>query len=312
MSKPHTILGAGGAIANNLVPILLENGEKVRLVSRSGKSQKDCETRKADVLDKLALKAALEGSSIVYLLIGIEYNIKQWQQKWPVIMQNALDICSELNIPLIFFDNVYMYGRVRGEMTEETPFKPVSKKGEVRAHIATMLLDAVKAGNVKATIARSADFYGPYSQEVSFFHQLLLVNQLKGKKGQLMISADQPHSMTYTRDAAAGIYAIAKDTSAYNQTWHLPTASPALTGKELGTIAAKYTGSPEKLTVLSRFMIKLAGLFIPAIKESIEMLYQFDSPYHFNSKKFEKHFGILPTSYEEGLKRTIEFYRSHV
>ena len=29
---------------------------------------------------------------------------------------------------LMFFDNVYMYGKVDGRMTEETPFNPCSRK----------------------------------------------------------------------------------------------------------------------------------------------------------------------------------------
>jgi len=32
-----------------------------------------------------------------------------------------------------------MYGLVKGIMTEETPYNPFSKKGEVRAEIARML-----------------------------------------------------------------------------------------------------------------------------------------------------------------------------
>jgi len=54
-----------------------------------------------------------------------------------------------------------MYGKVEGVMTEQTPFHPYSKKGEIRAQIATMLLNELKAGNLTALIARSADFYGP-------------------------------------------------------------------------------------------------------------------------------------------------------
>jgi hypothetical protein len=36
-------------------------------------------------------------------------------------------------------------------MTEQTPFRPCSKKGEIRAQIATMLLDEVKTGNPHGT-----------------------------------------------------------------------------------------------------------------------------------------------------------------
>ena len=46
-------------------------------------------------------------------------------------------------------------------MTEETPFNPRSKKGEVRAKIATSLINEWKAGALTAMIARAADFHGP-------------------------------------------------------------------------------------------------------------------------------------------------------
>jgi hypothetical protein len=42
---------------------------------------------------------------------------------------------------------------VDGAMTEETSFRPCSKKGEVRAEIATMLLDEIMTGNLTANIA---------------------------------------------------------------------------------------------------------------------------------------------------------------
>src|SRR5205814_3179054 len=104
---------------------------------------------------------AVKGSDIVYLLIGLDYKIEVWQEQWPKIMHNTIKACKEVNAKLIFFDNVYMYGKVDGVMTEETPFRPVSEKGEVRASIATMLLKEMRAGNIQALIARAADFYGP-------------------------------------------------------------------------------------------------------------------------------------------------------
>jgi hypothetical protein len=42
-------------------------------------------------------------------------------------------------------------------MTEDTPFHPSSKKDEVRAQIATMLLNKMKNGTLTALIARAAD-----------------------------------------------------------------------------------------------------------------------------------------------------------
>ena len=74
MSQIHTILGAGGAIATNLLKVLQEAKETIRLVSRSGKEVFGTESRKANVLQKDSLKEAISGSYIVYFLIGIDYN----------------------------------------------------------------------------------------------------------------------------------------------------------------------------------------------------------------------------------------------
>ena len=76
-------------------------------------------------------------------------------------MANTIEACKRAGAKLLFFDNVYMYGKVDGPMTEETPFNPCSKKGETRAAIATALIDEWKAGGLTAMIARAADFYGP-------------------------------------------------------------------------------------------------------------------------------------------------------
>lgn len=220
-------------------------------------------------------------------------------------MQNMLDVCAELDIPFIFFDNVYMYGLVEGEMTEESPYTPCSQKGEVRAHIAKMLLDAIQAGKVKASIARSADFYGPHSENLSFFHAMVIKNLMEGKTAQWMMDVSFPHTLTFTKDAAMGVYLLSKDDSTWNQTWHLPSAKPTLSGKELIELTASILKVEPKMMVLKKWLLTLLGLFIPPIKENMEMLYQMSKPYIFNSGKFEKHFNFKPTSYEEGLKLSI-------
>jgi nucleoside-diphosphate-sugar epimerase len=45
----HTILGAGGAIGNQLLPVLLSNNEQVRLVSRHSAVVPNVESISADI-----------------------------------------------------------------------------------------------------------------------------------------------------------------------------------------------------------------------------------------------------------------------
>ncbi|KUK75810.1 MAG: NAD-dependent epimerase/dehydratase, partial [Proteiniphilum acetatigenes] len=125
----HTILGAGGSIGNALTHTLLEKGEEVRLVSRSKQPIEGVESVRGDLTSYANTLEGVRQSDIVYLCAGLPYDAKIWKTNWPKIMRNTIDACKEAEAKLIFFDNVYMYGKVADIMTEETPYHPISKKG---------------------------------------------------------------------------------------------------------------------------------------------------------------------------------------
>ncbi len=304
----HTILGANGTIATELIPILQSNEQQLRLVSRNPKSVPGAETMRGDVLNREEVFQVVKGSDIVYLLVGLDYNRKVWEASWPVIMRNTIDACKASGSKLIFFDNVYMYGRVQGKMTESTPFKPDSIKGRIRAGVAEMLIKEIQAGTLQAIIARAADFYGPRTTATSVASIMIFDKMKKGKTAQWFVNARQPHSFTYTPDAAKALYMLATSDSAYGQTWHLPTAHPALTGTEFVSIAAKYMHAKDKVQVLPKWLIGFIGIFVPIMKELGEMTYQNEYPYEFDSSKFQKAFQFTPTPYEEGIKATAAWY----
>ena len=224
-----------------------------------------------------------------------------------MIMTNVINACKETGAKLIFFDNVYMYGRVNGWMTEETPFNPCSKKGEVRAAIASQLLQETKTGNLQALIARCADFYGPIGFKTSVPNLLVIQNLLKGKKAQWLANADQQHSITYVPDAAKALYLLANRPDAFGQTWHLPTAGELITGRQFVKQAAAAMQKPDGVSTIPNWMLSLAGLFNRPMKELKEMNYQNEYPYLFDSGKFNKTFGFTPTSYGEGIKETVKW-----
>jgi len=308
----QTILGAGGAIGTELVKELAHAGQPVRLVGRNPKPvQGATEALSADLSDLDQTIRAVSGSTVVHLLVGLKYELRVWRELWPRIMSNAIEACKRANAKLIFFDNVYMYGKVSGPMTEETPFNPCSKKGEVRGQIVTTLLDEIRAGKLNAMIARSADFYGPHAR-TSVANILVFEKFAKGATASWLVNDSVPHSFTYTPDAAKSLAKLAASEVAWNQTWHVPTAANPPTGKEFIQMAAKECGVEPKYRVLSRPLIKLAGLFDTDIRESYEMLYQYDSTYLFDSTKFSKAFSYEPTSYAEGVQRVVAIYKSPI
>ncbi|HEY8781626.1 MAG TPA: NAD-dependent epimerase/dehydratase family protein [Mucilaginibacter sp.] len=307
----HTILGAGGAVANALTRELLTNNETIRLISRKPivNANKNVTWRKADLLNYAELLEAAKGSAVIYLTAGLVYDKKIWKAQWPVIMQNVINVAKETQTRLIFFDNVYSYGLVNGPMTESTPYNPGSKKGEIRAGIATKLMDETKAGNIKASIARAADFYGT-DNLLGFLDIMVLDKFAKKQKAQWIGDANKLHNFSYIPDMGKGMFLLGQRPESDNQIWHLPTAPP-LTGKQFIEMAAKIYNVEPKYFAIKKFMMQLYGLFNKTVHELVEMYYQYDHDYIFDSSKFEKAFGVKPTSYADGIKVLSEtLYKS--
>lgn len=167
-------------------------------------------------------------------------------------------------------------------------------KGEIRARIATTLMNEVQAGGLTAMIARSADFYGPDTQN-GVPNVLVFEPFAKDSRASWLVNAAVPHSLTFTPDAARGVAMLADHESAWNQVRHLPTAPNPPTGREFIAMAAGEFGVAPKYRVLSRPMLRLAAWFNAQVRESYEMLYQGDSPYLFESTKFANEFGFAGT-----------------
>ncbi len=304
------ILGAGGSIANSFTDELIKNGQKVKLASRREVKIQGASWIKTDLLNLQDTIAAVKGCQIAVLTAGLKYDRKIWSQEWLPLMRNVIDACKKENVKLIFFDNVYMYGLVSGKMTENTAYNPCSKKGEIRARISKMLESEYQRGNLKAIIARAADLYGPYGGMNCVPNFMIIDNLMKGKKAQILGKESVFHSLTYIPDCAKSLYILANDPSAYNQIWHLPTATPPITGKQFTGYAAELLKVEAKYTVLSKFMILLTGMFNTTIKEVYEMMYQNLFDYYFDSSKFEQHYNFKPTPYFKGIEETIMYLRN--
>lgn len=305
----QTILGSSGVIGKEVAKVLPQYTDKIRLVSRDPKKvNKNDELLKANLLNADETLRAVKDSKIVYLTVGLQYDKNIWRKQWPILMQNVIDACKKNKSKLVFFDNVYSYGKVNGWMRESTPHNPVSEKGKVRSQLNQMIMNEVENGNLNAIIAKAADFYGPNSP-LSFVNVMVFENLKKGKKAQWLIDPDKKHSFTFTPDAGKGTAILGNSELAYNQIWHLPTNRDVLTGKEFIELAAKAMNASPKYVTVKKWMIQMLGVFNKILRESTEMLYQNDSDYLFDSTKFEKAYNFSPTTYEEGIRLTVESMR---
>ena len=312
----HTILGAGGVIGRQLSIQLARQGRRIRQVGRHPiVVQPGDELKTADLTNAQAAFAAVAGSEVVYLVAGLTYSTSVWQARWPLVMRNVIDVCSRHKARLVFLDNVYAYGRVDGRddgiMRETTPFNPCSKKGEVRAAIATTLLEAMQRGEVQALIARSADFYGP-GADTSLLASILFSRLQTGKAPQWVGNPDAIHTFSFAPDIGRALVALGASPAAFGQTWHVPTADDlgqdmgheAVTGRALTQLACTIANQPSRLQVAPRWLFRAMGWFAPVLRENDEIMYQLEHPYRFDSSKDAKALGWQATPYRNGVEQT--------
>jgi nucleoside-diphosphate-sugar epimerase len=300
----QTILGAGGIIGKSLAGSLRAYTNRIRLVSRQPQPVNESdETLAADLTIPEETFKAVEGSEVVYLTVGLRYHLPTWERDWPLVIQNVAEACVRYQARLVFFDNVYAYGRVQSWMTEKTPMNPNSEKGKIRASLVDTLVDMAEAGKLQMLVARSADYYGPDARK-SLLYLLVLRNLAKGKNPQWLVNDEVKHSFTYTADAAKATALLGNTRTAYDQIWHLPTDKNVMNGREIITLLSEiYDREPDYL-VLKKWMTMMSGMFNSVLGEFNEMLYQFEYDYLFDSSKFLKHFDFGTTPYKQGLLAT--------
>jgi nucleoside-diphosphate-sugar epimerase len=134
----------------------------------------------------------------------------------------------------------------------------------------------------------------------------MVTMKLKAKKSsQWMGDIKKIHTFTYTPDAGKATAILGNTPSAYNQTWHALTSKDKITGEQYVKIASELMSRPNKIQALPKFGVQLLGLFVPVLKEFVEMMYQYENDYIFDSTKFEKAFNFQATEYKVGIAETL-------
>ena len=68
-------------------------------------------------------------------------------------------------------------------------------------------------------------------------------------------------------------------------------------------------GLQPKVKTVGATTLRVAGLFMPGAREMVEMMYEFTEPMVVDSAAFESGFGWSATPLDEGMQRTVEWYK---
>jgi nucleoside-diphosphate-sugar epimerase len=309
MSDLHVVFGTGPA-GTRTAAALVEAGYRVRSVNRSGGRPEfmpaDVEVvAVADASDAALATKAAEGASVVYQCLNPPYH--QWPELFPGLQRGVVAAARAAGARLVSLENLYALGRVTAPMTEQTPLRPCSKKGEVRAAMAEELRVLGERGELEVATGRAADYYGPGVTD-SAMGSMAFEPLVAGKKVSLVGSADTPHSYAYIEDVGRALATLGTSDSAFGKVWNLPHA-PALTSR--GSLAPAFAaaGLPEKVGAIGPLMMRIGALFMPVARESLEMMYEFTEPFVVDSSAIEREFGLKPTPMAEGMARTVAWFQ---
>lgn len=306
----HVVFGAG-PLGIALMRALEARKLPTRLVTRGGKraigSATPFEWFEADATDARSAQRACAGASVVYHCAGAPYH--RWAELLPRMMDGIAGAARVAEAKLIYADNLYLYGKVTGRMSEELRSNPNSRKGQVRAQLADRLLEAHHRGALRAAIGRGSDFFGP-SVLLSHAGNKLFPQALAGKPTDVLGDPDKLHSFTFIDDFAAALVVLGQRDEALGRAWHVPT-SEALTHRAFIERVYRLAGTEAKLRAVPRAVVSLLALADPTLREVKEMLYQFEDDFVIDSSRFTRTFGLAPTALDDAINATLAWYRAN-
>lgn len=312
MTIDQVVFGTG-AIGRAVAEELTKRGQRVRMVNRSGKMDElpeGVELVTADLYDPAQVKEVTQGAKVVYQSAQPPYH--QWPEKFPGLQNSILEGLTGSAAKLVLVENLYMYGEMNGKaLSEDTPYNAHTRKGRVRAEISKAAFQAHKDGRVRVTSARGGNFFGPWGTD-STMGERVFFPLLRGKPAQLIGRTDLPHSHTYVKDFGRALVILGERDEADGQAWHVPNDQPRMTQAELVRIFAEEADVEPRMSSMGKLMMSIGGLFIPAARESVEMMYEFDKPFVVDSSKFEKAFEMKATAIREAMRETVTWYKNHL
>jgi nucleoside-diphosphate-sugar epimerase len=201
-----------------------------------------------------------------------------------------------------------MYGPTDGSpLTEDLPYAANTRKGTVRARMSEELMEAHRSGRVRVAIGRASDFFGPRVLTSAAGEQVF-GRAVEGKSAQVAGDPDQPHTYTYVPDTGKGLVILGEREEALGRAWHLPSPE-TVTTREFVEIIFEEVGKPARVQAAPKILLRAIGLFNPALRETIEMLYEFEEPFIVDDSDFTRTFGDQATPLREAIQRTVRWYR---
>lgn len=298
----HVIVGAG-ATARATAVLLAGDGDRVRMVSRSGGGPDHplVERIAMDAGDADALARVADGATTVFNTAMPAYHT--WPATIPPLFGAIMAAAERVGAGYVMLGNLYGYGPAAGPLTEDHPLAATGPKGRVRARMWLEAKAAHDAGRIRATEVRAGQFLG--TGAISLFTLVVQPGVLAGRPVVVPSNLDTLHSFTAIDDAARALVAVARSTDAWGSAWNAPMITRTL--REVATRLAELSSSPTpRLETMSDRELAVLGLVNPFWNELFETEHMSHREFVADSTRIEKAYGIAPSDLDDVLGQSLD------
>jgi nucleoside-diphosphate-sugar epimerase len=309
--KNEDLVIGGGPLARAVVRALVRRSRRVRVATRSGALvglPEGVETVTADVSDANQVARAAAGVRAVFQCAQPPYH--QWVALFPALQRGVIEGCRTVGARLIVAENLYGYGPVGVPLVETMPMAATTRKGRLRAELTRELLAAHGRGDVRVVIARGSDFFGPFVGGSAVGDRFFLA-ALRGRALDVIGDPDASHAWTFIDDFGEAMAILAERDEALGRAWHVPNAPP-VSVRSFADQTRSAAGSRSSLRIVPPWMLRAMGVFVPNMREMVEMLYEFEEPFLVDDRAFTQTFQMTATPLAQSIPRTVDWYRQAV
>lgn len=215
-------------------------------------------------------------------------NYHNWAQLIPQLTAQVIAAAKASGATILVAGNVYPYGTAAGPWGPDTPHRPNTRKGHIRAKMEAAYATAATSG-VRTIILRGGDFIAPKSLR-SIWNMIVLKNLSKG----YITTFGNPtarRAYAYLPDMARVAVALADMRETLPTFADVPLPGLTLSTADLAAEITSQTGKPLRIKPFSWLMMRILSPFWELARELTEMRYLFDLPH---SLAPEPLFRLLP------------------
>lgn len=221
------------------------------------------------------------GSDMVAAAMGVDVIVNglnppmyhNWAVEIPRITAQVLAAAKTSGATVIVPGNVYPYGAQPGPWGPDTPHRPASRKGAIRARMEA----DYRASGQRVIILRGGDFLDEAAKTTAM-NMVALKDAAKGKIA-LMGGADVPRAYAYLPDMARVAVGLAERRAELPQFADVPFAGLTFSMADLKAEIERQTGRKMRFTAFPWWFMTLAAPFWELARELREMRYLFDVPH---------------------------------